>query len=390
MPEPGTPVVLDAGAAWCASTARVRRTLLVAIIAAVAALSVAAALRRGAAQTAIAPPVLVRDGAVRVTADAAKAELLISLDRMELPACGEGVHAAYALQVPVDGWLRGYEVVVTDTSGRRLPRDLLHHLNLFAPSEPELFMPLMRRVLGAGTETGRVRLPPLFAYRMAAGDSLLLVVMLHNRYARAYGPANVQLRMDYEPVHRRVPRITIVPFYLDVMMEPTPTRSFAVPPGRTEMSWSGSPVVPGRILGLGGHVHQHAVELRLEDVTAGTVIWRTRPRVDSAGNVTAVPVRYFVARLGVPVRPDHVYRITVVYQNDTNEPTSGMGVIGGIFMPARGATWRPVQRAAPLYANDRHNIITGTVTPHGVTAGGGAAHAEPHAAGACASENRHH
>jgi hypothetical protein len=356
---------------------RATRTLLIAIVAAVAALSGAAALRKDAALAgALEPLPSPSYAAVRVTAHPERAELLISVHDMQLPACGDGAHAAFSLQVPTAGWLRGYEVFLTDRNGERLPHDLLHHLNLFAPSEPELFMPLMRRVVGAGTETGRVHMPPLLGYRMSAGDSLLLVVMLHNRHARDFGAATVHVRLSYVPVRSRVPRIGVVPFYLDVMMEPTPTRSFAVPPGRTEVSWSGSPAVPGRILGLGGHLHEHAVALRLEDVTTGKLIWETRPRVDAAGNITAVPVRQFITRLGVPVRPDHTYRITAIYRNDTQDVISGMGVIGGIFAPAKGAVWPPVDRTAAVYARDRLNVVTGTVDADAPANGG----YEPHTA----------
>ena len=371
------------------------RTLIIAVVAAVAALSAAAALRRDAAEAGAPPAAVQVHGPVRVISNPAKSELLISVANMALPACSDGVHAAYPLQVPVTGWLTGYEVVLTDRNGARLPHDLLHHLNLFAPAQPELFLPLMRRVVGAGTETGRVRMPPFLGYRMSAGDSLLLVVMLHNRHARDYGPANVQLRLSYVPVDARIPRMAVVPFYLDVMMEPTPTRSFDVPPGQSVVvSWSGSPAVPGRILALGGHVHEHAVALRLEDVTVGEPIWETRPRLDSAGNLLAVSVRQFVTRLGVPVRPDHTYRISVVYQNDTDEITSGMGVIGGIFAPAKGSSWPGINRADSVYARDRHYIVTGTVasssqasTGYG-SRGGAHTHAGVESA-ACPAEHVH-
>src|SRR5688572_10832672 len=365
---------------------------LIGTIAALGTLSAAAALRNNAAEADALTEMLTHgEGPVRVTANRAEAELVLTVDTVPLPACGEGIHAAYTLRLPVSGWLRGYEVVLTDKNGERLPHDLLHHLNVFAPSQPELFMPLMRRVIGAGTETGRVRLPPFLGYRMSAGDSLLFVVMLHNRHARDFGPANVHLRLSYAPVHGRIPRVNVVPFYLDVMMEPTPTRTFDVPPGRSHMSWSGSPVVAGRILGLGGHVHQHAVALRLEDETTGKLIWQTRPRVDSAGNVVAVPVRQFVTRLGVPVRPDHRYRITAIYQNNTGQVISGMGVIGGIFAPAKGAVWPAVNRADSVYARDRRNIVTGTVsvepTPDGSYGSQHGAHAH---ADACPVEHVHH
>lgn len=124
------------------------------------------------------------------------------------------------------------------------------------------------------------------------------------------------------------------------------------------MSWEGRPAVPGRILAVGGHLHKHGVMLRLEDVTAGRVIWEAQPDLDDEGNVVGMPVRRFFHRFGLRIRPEHVYRLTAIYENETDAPIpeGGMGALGGIFVPARGAITPKPDRTHPQYLRDRELV----------------------------------
>src|SRR5256885_9399395 len=45
------------------------------------------------------------------------------------------------------------------------------------------------------------------------------------------------------------------PWQMDVAF-PVGDKSFALPPGRSARSYAGSPVVPGTIAALGGHMHE--------------------------------------------------------------------------------------------------------------------------------------
>jgi hypothetical protein len=168
----------------------------------------------------------------------------------------------------------------------------------------------------------------------------------------------------------------IAPFYLDVM-PPAGSHSFDVPPGRSERSWTGRPAVAGRILAVSGHVHRYGRELRLEDVTAGRVLWRARPDTTPDGEVLAIPVARFLHRLGIAMRADHEYRFTVVYDNPTGATIAdgGMGALGGVFLPARGARWPAVNPASAEYRLDvalqwRRTLPGASGAPSG--AGGGA------------------
>jgi hypothetical protein len=254
--------------------------------------------------------------------------------------------------MPVDGWLHGYRVELLDARGRVLPQRLLHHVNLIVPTRRELFSPIMLRLGASGAETAPVSLPRPLGYRVRRGDSLVVSAMLHNPDTVAYEGVRLRVRLPYTtaPAWRR---LAVFPFYLDVM-PPAGLHAYDLPPGRSERSWEGRPAVAGRILAVGGHLHRYAVALRFEDVTAGRVLWEVAPRLDARGEVVGVPTKSFLWRLGLPLRADHVYRLSAVYDNPTGRliPDGGMGALGGVVVPARGAAWPRVARTHPEYVRD--------------------------------------
>jgi hypothetical protein len=89
-------------------------------------------------------------------------------------------------------------------------------------------------------------------------------------------------------------------------------------------------------------------------VTAGEVIWEATPTLDKDGNVVGMPRKRFFWELGVPVRPDHVYRLTAVYDNPTGRtiPNGAMGALGGVFLPERAEQWPAVTPGDPQYQLD--------------------------------------
>jgi hypothetical protein len=257
-----------------------------------------------------------------------------------------------AIQVGIDGWLRGYSIELLDRSGKSVPQSVVHHVNVIMPQKRELFSPIMLRVAAAGAETAPVGLPFFMGYEVKKADTMLVSAMLHNESATSY--EGVRLRVKLPLTKRRVlPSMGIFPFYMDVM-PPAGSHSFDLPAGRSERYWEGSPAVPGRILGLSGHLHKYGTLLRLEDRTSGKVIWEGSPTVDDKGEVQAMPLKKFIATFGVGINPKHVYRLTAVYDNPTGAPVidGGMGALGGVFLPGDGVVWPGVDRQNADYVLD--------------------------------------
>jgi hypothetical protein len=298
--------------------------------------------------------VQAQEPSLRVTVETDRSELVVALGPVALPTGGHDLieqPRIEAVAVPIDAYLHGFTVELIDQDGRELPAALLHHMNIIAPERRELFSQIMQRVGAAGSETGTLRLPRLLGYPVSRGDSLVFSAMLHNPTPDTYDHVEMRIRMKYSSLGTVLPRIPIQPFYLDVM-PPAGVHAYTLPPGRSSRSWEGSPAVPGRILGVGGHLHKYGVVLRFEDVTKGKVLWEATPVTDSTGTIVSMPRKFW--RLGIQLDPSHTYRLTAEYDNPTDEVIEhgAMGTLGGVFVPDERATWPEVNRDHPEYVAD--------------------------------------
>lgn len=297
-------------------------------------------------------------------------------------------------EFPVDGWINGFEIEMVDSDGRPIPMDLLHHVNFIDPDKRELFSSIARRVMAAGRETTTERLPSVIGYPIADGDRLLIAAMFANPLEVDYQDANLIVRFSYSAESDGFvqPR-NVFPFYLDVM-GPVGVKDFPVPPGRTVMSWEGKPAVDGRILAIGGHVHDYATRLALIDVTAGKTLWEVEPEGTPGGHITGVPSDRFLWTLGKKIDADHVYRIEVEYDNplETHAPDGGMGAIGGAVWVGKDVEWPEFDRTDEVYVEDLTNTLTAPERLRGHGHGGmsvtGDMHGMPGDANAGAAEHQ--
>ncbi|HEX4627886.1 MAG TPA: hypothetical protein VH137_03770 [Gemmatimonadales bacterium] len=305
----------------------------------------------------------------RIFLDARSDALVIDLAPMDLPA--RTPHHAIAqppvatLEIPASGSIYGFRVAVIDSTGAVLPDELIHHFNLIDPDHRELFLPISRRLLAAGHETGAIRLPwLLFGLPLERGRHVVASAMVENLTPTSYRQARVRLVMNFTPGGRPWPLFQASPWQMDVAF-PVGDKSFTLPVGPSTRSYEGSPAVPGKIVGLGGHMHDYGRLIEFADATTGAVIYSAAPKADAAGHIESVPISllYGWTRLGVHIVPAHRYRITVSYDNPTGLPIpdGGMGVIGGLFVPDRGVRWPAADPGDSLYQEDyRHYMrLTG-------------------------------
>lgn len=310
-------------------------------------------------------PTLLAPATVRV--DASKKEILIDLPGIPLPSHtghhggGGGFPPVVKFEMPVDASLYGFRVEVVDGQGNQLPAGLIHHFNLIDPNARELFLPISRRVMAAGKETGPQKLPwLLFGMPYRKGALLVASGMLHNPTDTDYDDVRMRLVLQYVPGSRPWPFWEGYPFQLDVAF-PVGDKSFELPTGISTRSYEASPAVPGKIVAIGGHVHESATRIELLDVTENKVIWATAPTLDAELNVAGVPIGklYRLGSLGYPIQPGRAYRVTVTYDNTTGAPieAGGMGVVGGLFVPARGAAWPAANKGDSLFVADARHYL---------------------------------
>lgn len=301
-----------------------------------------------------------RDSLVRVESRPGEGTVEVVLGPVELPPRLNHYRAPIQMmEWPVEGWLHGYSWELRDADGDTLPASMLHHLGFIDPDRRQLFSPIAQRVVSAGNETKSPMLPRMIGVPMSDDTRLLVIGMFANPTDRHVAEAYLHVTLRVSPKDGSVlPRMSVRPFYLDVM-GPVGAKSFPVPPGRTVKGWEGSPAVDGRILGLGGHAHDFARELRLVDLTTGDTIWRVEPETEDGQRVVHVPTAHAWKSGGVKIHADHRYRAEIEYLNPTDEPAAhgGMGVIAGVVWPT-GNAWPEIDPSDAAYQADLWNTLT--------------------------------
>jgi len=309
---------------------------------------------------------LAQGATTRLTDDVERGEFIIAVGPFEVPHGGhhggghEGIFPPVAtVEVPRDAYLYGFDLEIVDGGGKRLPNALLHHLNVIDPSHRELFLPIARRLLALGTETGGQSMPRvLFGVPVKAGQPLVMSVMMHNPTPQHYYGVELRLILRYVPQGRPWPLFSVHPYQLDVAF-PAGDKGFDLPPGQSTWSYEASPSLAGRLMVVGGHLHAFATSLKLEDVTEQRIIWEGRGIEGDGGDLEGVTIGRLYWRLGVKIQRDHVYRVSVTYNNTTGDtiPAGGMGVVAGVFMPSGVEEWPLADTSNPLYELDREHFM---------------------------------
>lgn len=265
------------------------------------------------------------------------------------------------LTLPFDGYLHGFDWKLTATAPQStVPDRMLHHFNIVSPNTRELFVPMAQRLAAAGRETPGQSIPTIVGRPFSKGEVLLAVGKFHRATEHDWKDVVLHIYLHYTRTENRtIQPWAAQPFYLDVM---SPTgqdnergrfqKDFAVPPGRTVKTWEGRPGTDGRIVGLGGHLHDFGKTLRLEDLTTGEVLWEVHPKTDEDGHVLSMPSETFLWSAGIELYNDHRYRLTAVYENPLDEPSPhrGMGAMGGLFIPS--ASWPEADTTHRTYSEE--------------------------------------
>src|SRR3954451_2165993 len=222
---------------------------------------------------------------------------------------------------PVDGWFRGFRVDVTDAEGRAVPKHIMPHLIMVNYSRRQLLYSAAERLMGAGTETdGEIAVPKTIGVPMSPGMKLGMYVAWHNDTGKDLQGVFLKLTMLWTPKNQNPQPVNALPIYMDVNLTVGGTNTFDVPPGNSSKAYEFTLPVGGRLLGVGGHMHDYGVGVRLQD--AGNRKGNTRvatPR-DAHGKVTKVSRKLFgVSGDGLKLEANHKYRVVGDYDNPTGE-----------------------------------------------------------------------
>jgi hypothetical protein len=190
---------------------------------------------------------------------------------------------------------------------------------------------------------------------MEPGMDLGLYVAWHNDTGKDLQGVQMTLRMLWTPRNQNPRPVNAMPIYMDVNLTVGGSNTFDVPPGRSEKAHEFVLPVSGRLLGVGGHLHDYGVRVRLEDAESGKVLAEVVATRDSAGKVSKVSRKLFgVTGDGLKLKGDHRYRVVGEYENPTGHTLTrgAMAHMSGLFAPDNMSDWPKIDASNPDYRRD--------------------------------------
>lgn len=257
---------------------------------------------------------------------------------------------------PLEGWLRGARVELEDPDGAPLPQQRLHHVNLLNFDRRQLVHPAVERLYAAGQETQPVLFPATVGTPIRRGTRLGLLA--------AFAPTDlppgslIRLRLKWMPMTMTPRPVDVYPVLIDVGFRPGRSPAYDLPPGRSERELLFRVPLSGRILAVGGHMHDYGESITLEEV-GGDEVFTLRAALDDDGRMRAIPLRLFgVTGRGRPLRADREYRLRVVYDNRSGAllRDGAMGEVAVLFAPDQPGEWPDADPADPLIAADLEGL----------------------------------
>jgi hypothetical protein len=323
---------------------------------------------------------------MRITVDSANSQVVVSTGPFHLPAKpaamqGMHMHGSHDMKGmvgmegmehhslshfmrfdwPVDGWLRGFRVDMTDASGKPLPGKLLHHLIGVNLDRRQLVYHAVERLFGWGSETDPVELPSGLAVPLEDGEHLGMYAMFDNETGKDVD-AYLRVTIPYvSTADGKRPR-PVLPLYIDVNNVVGGTTTFDVPPGKSTHSFDFEVPTSVRVLAVGGHLHDYGESVSLEDAESGKVLAKLKAKRDDEGHVQGVGRFVFGYNTdALHLVPGHRYRVVAVYDNPTDSTfkEGGMGHINGAVVPDDVSKWPVLDPNDPLVKKDIASLPSG-------------------------------
>jgi hypothetical protein len=319
-----------------------------------------------AAVALVAGPPAARDtAALSVSVDSSAKQIILTVGPFHLmDRSSEDAHdhsgaghdtPVYRFNWPIEGWLRGFEIEVVDGAGNVLPRHIMHHMIMVNFDRRQLIYPAAERIMGAGSETMDYNLPKTIGVPVRPGSELGMYIAWHNDTGEHIDDVYFRMALNWTPRNQMPQPVSSMPVYFDVNLTVGGTNTYDIPPGVSEKAYEFSLPVGGRLLGVGGHMHDYGSEVRLEEVVSGKVIATVKADRDSAGRVLGMERTLFgVSGRGRKLEAGREYRVVGVYDNPTGE-TIDLGAMAhmvGLFVPEDMDRWPVVDIADTEYQKD--------------------------------------
>lgn len=218
-----------------------------------------------------------------------------------------------------------------------VPANLKEHLESSPPDEYQriasLALPLVDQALGYRIEEIRLAGLPGVGYQTAEGDSIRIEMMFHNPTHRDYLETYVEVTIEYRrELASEAPLTNVYPAKFSV--QGCAPSGYRLKAGENSKAWEFTIPYSGKLMQAGGHLHDHGVELRLENATRDEDIARLQPELDADGRLLHMPIVTFVDAGGYRLEAGDLVTVTARYKLATEQlPASAMGILVGLFVP---------------------------------------------------------
>lgn len=256
---------------------------------------------------------------------------------------------------PVDGWLRGFEWTLVGRDGQPVEKHVMHHMIMVNFDRRQLLYDAAERLMGAGSETEDATVPRTIGIPLTAGTRLGFYIAWHNDTGKDLEGVSLKLTLLWTPRNQNPRPANALPIYMDVNLTIGGTNTFDVPPGKSSKSYEFTLPTGGKLLGVGGHVHDYGSSVRLEDAETGKVLTRVDAVRDKDGKVLKVSRKLFgVTGSGLSLKANHRYRVVGEYDNTTGKmrPNGAMAHMVGLFVPNDLSKWPAIDPTDSTFLRD--------------------------------------
>ncbi len=289
---------------------------------------------------------------LKVDNDPAAHVLTVTLGPLNLPA--NTTHdkapqiAPQMVEVPFDGWITAYHPSLVTPDGQPIPGRLLHHVAFWNTNRADFLCPNKdEHIFGAGGEMNDWPTLPGFGYRVHKGDRIRITTMFHNPTATPYPQTLLRVKMEYATAEAGLK--SVYPAWFDAKQ--CGDSDFPLHANGTVRKGTFTLNYSGRLLGVGGHMHDYGTHLMLSVLKPSAppnqqpdVIASLVSKLDNDGHIVSIPIVTFYQGGGYPLVKEETVEVVGTYGKPRVPNADGMAIVVGYFLPDNDADMTALAR----------------------------------------------
>ncbi len=251
--------------------------------------------------------------------------------------------------IPMNASLLAYSPRLVDANGNEVPGHVLHHTAFWNENRADFLCPNKEEhIFGAGSEmTNWIQIPG-YGYRVQKGDKIRIETMVYNPTGTSYKNVFLEVRIPYQEADAPGPPApkSYYPAWIDA--KSCGDSSYDLKPGKNIKEGVVALKYSGVLLGVGGHMHDYAERIVLEDVSRKETVAALDAKVDSQGRLLGMPTVIFFDKGGYKLAVGDVLKTSATYDNPTGKllRDGAMGIVVGYFVPDDNTQMASLRRKA--------------------------------------------